>query len=165
MRTLSRILIYIACGIITGAVVWGLIVESIILALDQKHGEGLLHIPSPHIFWLALIVGGMNGVVIGMTLGTFGARKLLRSAVLAIAATASVTAAYYLLIDPGFIILATSGSVTALRNLAGLAVALALPSPVIGIITALLSSAIWRKFYEDQHQPFPMICEVVRKKR
>ena len=149
MPKLFRVLIYIICGTITGAIVWGLIVESIILALDLKHGEGFASIPSPFLAWLALIVGGLNGLFIGMTLGSFGTAKILKGALLAAAATIAVTIAYYLLIDPGFFVLSSSGSSgsgVALRNLAGVAVILASPSPVIGIITTFISSLIWKKF-------------------
>lgn len=143
---LFRVLIYIICGTITGALVWGLIVECIILALDLKHGEGFASIPSPFLAWLALIVGGLNGVFIGMMLGSFGTARILKGALLAALATIIVTIAYYLLIDPGFFILSSSGSAVALRNLAGMAVILASPSPVIGIITTFISSRIWKKF-------------------
>src|SRR5882757_6893813 len=108
MPRLFRVLIYVVCGVIAGALFWGAVVQGIILSLDLKHGEGFANIPSPFLGWLALIIGGLNGVTVGAVLGFFGAVKILRSALLAAAATLLIILFYYFVIDPGIYLLLSS---------------------------------------------------------
>jgi len=142
MQRLFQILICAIIGTLTGVLIWGAIVKGILYALDLQHGEGFAHIPSPFLGWLSLIIGGMNGTFIGAVLGVFGAVRIFRGALIALAATLAVILGYYIVIDPGITLLVWSSSMAALGNLAVVAVILALPSLPIGGITAFIYSKI-----------------------
>jgi hypothetical protein len=146
MPSLYRIVIGSVCGALTGAIIWGAIVRIIILLLDLKHGEGFANIPSPFLGWLSVIIGGLNGAVVGLVLGYFSVSKIIKGALLAAATTLVIILAYYFVVDPGISLLISSSSLLALRNLVVVAVILAVPSPFIGGITTLICKNIWRWF-------------------
>ena len=150
MPKLFRIFIYFICGTLTGALIWGLIVELLLLAIGPPHGEGFISIPAPFLFWLALIIGGINGALIGLALGSLGTTKLLKAAAIAFAATVISTFGYFLIIDPGIFALGLPGSMVSLINLAKVTALLAVPSPLIGIATTLVSAAICGKFEQGK---------------
>jgi hypothetical protein len=143
MPRLYRILTGSIFGTVTGAIIWGVIVRIIILLLDLKHGEGFANIPSPFLGWLSVIIGGLDGAVIGLVLGYFGIDKIIKGALLAAATTLVIILAYYFVIDPGISLLISSSSRLALRNLVVVAAILTVPSPFIGGITTLVCSRIW----------------------
>jgi hypothetical protein len=146
MQRLHRILAYSAIGVLTGVLIWGAIVRGILYLLDQQHGEGFAHIPSPFLGWLSFIIGGMNGAVIGLVLGFFRAGKILKGALLGAVATLGIILGYYFVIDPGISLLISSSSVRALKNLAVVAIILSSPSPVIGIVITFAGTKIFRWF-------------------
>ncbi|HEV7643055.1 MAG TPA: hypothetical protein VGO50_03860 [Pyrinomonadaceae bacterium] len=146
MLNLYRILTGSVFGVLTGAVVWGAIVRAIIFLLDLKHGEGFANIPSPFLGWLSVIIGGLDGAVIGAVLGYFSVDKVIKGALLAAATTLAIIFGYFFIIDPGISLLVSSSSLLAVRNLAVVAIILTVPSPFIGGITTLVCSRIWRWF-------------------
>ncbi len=146
MLSLYRILIGSIFGALTGAIVWGAIVRAIIFLLDLKHGEGFANIPSPFLGWLSVIIGGLDGAVIGVVLGYLSTDKIIKGALLAAATTLVIILGYFFIIDPGISLLVSSSSLHAVRNLAVVAAILTLPSPFIGGITTLICSRIWPWF-------------------
>jgi hypothetical protein len=143
MTSLYRMLIGSIFAALTGAVLWGAIVRAIILLMDLKHGEGFANIPSPFLGWLSIIIGGLDGAVIGVVLGYFGVDKIIKGALLAAAATLAIILGYFLIIDPGISLLVSSSSLHAVRNLTAVALILTVPAPFIGSITTLICSRIW----------------------
>jgi hypothetical protein len=143
MQRLFRILVFALCGLAVGACTWIAIIKIILYFLGQQHGEGLAHIPAPFLGWLSLIIGALNGGVIGMVLGSFRALKVWKAALLAPAITFCILLTYYLVMDPGISLLVTAPSFTSLKNFTGSAVVLSAPSPVIGVIIALVCASIF----------------------
>jgi hypothetical protein len=143
MQRLFRILVFALCGTLAGALVWFIIVKGILYFLSQQHGEGFAHIPAPFLGWLSLIIGALNGAAIGMALGIFRALKAWQAALLAPAITFGILLVYYLVMDPGISLLVMAPSFTSLKNFTGLAIVLSAPSPVIGVIIALVCGLIF----------------------
>jgi hypothetical protein len=145
MQRLFRILVFALCGALAGALVWFAIVKGVLYFLGQQHGEGFAHIPAPFLGWLSLIIGALNGAAIGAVSGSFRALKAWKVALLAPVTTFGILLVYYLVMDPGVSLLVTAPSLTSLKNFSGLAIALSAPSPVIGVIVALVCAPIFRR--------------------
>ncbi len=99
-----------------------------------------------------MIIGGLDGAVIGVVLGYFSADKIIKGALLAAATTLVIILGYFFIIDPGISLLVSSSSLHAVRNLAVVAAILTVPSPFIGGITTLVCSRIW-PWFDPEPEP------------